>query len=131
MRFAVEPLMNAGNFVTYHSDGDIRAMLPDIADSGFKGLHPLEPKAHMDPVDLKPKWGDRFILFGGLCQVSVLPYGTVEDVRSEVRRLLDGAAKSGGYFIGSSGMAGPDIPPENAIAWIEEAREYGRKFGGQ
>ncbi|MFH1676931.1 MAG: uroporphyrinogen decarboxylase family protein [bacterium] len=131
MRFGVEPLMNAGIFVTYHSDGDIRAILPDIAESGFKGLHPLEPKAHMDPVELKQKWVDRFVLFGGLCQVSVLPYGTEEEVRSEVRRLLDGTAHGGGYFIGSSGMTGPDIPPENAIAWIEEAREYGRKFGGE
>ncbi|GAF89115.1 unnamed protein product, partial [marine sediment metagenome] len=42
--------------------------------------------------------------------------------------LLDGTAASGGYFIGSSGMTGPDIPPENAIAWIEEAKEYGRRF---
>ncbi len=129
MRRAVEPLMRAGVFVTYHSDGDIRELLGDIADSGFRGLHPLEPKANMDPVEIKRDWGDRFILFGGLCQVSVLPFGTEKEVRAEVRRLLDGAAPDGGYFIGSSGMTGPDIPPENAVAWIEEAREYGQRFG--
>lgn len=127
--WALEPLFDAGIFVVYHSDGDLREILDDIAEAGFKGLHPLEPKAHMDPADIKPKWGDRFILIGGLCQVSVLPYGSEREVRAEVRRLLDACGPGGGYFIGSSGMCGPDIPPENAIAWIEEAREYGKRFG--
>jgi len=129
MRWAVEPLMDAGVFVIYHSDGDIRDLLDDIADCGFRGLHPLEPKAGMDAPSIKSEWGDRFVLFGGLCQVSVLPFGTEDEVRAEVRRLLDQTADGGRYFIGSSGMTGPDIPPENAIAWIEEAKEYGRRFG--
>jgi len=129
VKWALEPLFDAGIFVVYHSDGDLRGMLDDIADAGFKGLHPLEPKANMDPSDIKPKWGDRFVLVGGLCQVSVLPYGTVDEVRREVRRLLDAAAPGGGYFIGSTGMCGPDIPAENAVAWIEEAKEYGVRFG--
>jgi len=128
MRFTVEPLMDAGILVIYHSDGDVRALYRDIADVGFRGQHPLEPKANMDPVKIKKEYGDLFILFGGLCQVSVLPFGTVEEVRAEVRRLLDGT-KGRGYFIGSSGMTGPDIPPENALAWIDEAKEYGRKSG--
>ena len=125
MKWAVEPLMDAGIFCVYHSDGDIRLLLNDIYDAGFKGLHPLEPKASMDACDIKYKFGDKFILFGGLCQVSILPFGTEDDVRSEVRRLIDGAASGGGYFIGSSGMTGPDIPPENALAWIDEAKIYG------
>ena len=129
VRWALEPLMDAGIFVTYHSDGDIRPMLGDIADAGFRGLHPLEPRANMDAVEIARDWKDRFILFGGLCQVSILPFGMEEEVRAEVRRLMDGTAPGGGYLIGSSGMTGPDIPPENAIAWIEEAKKYGEKFG--
>jgi len=129
MKFAVEPLMEAGKFVIYHSDGNIRDLYHDIADAGFKGQHPLEPKSDMDVVDLKIDYGDLFIYFGGLCQVTVLPFGTVDEVRAEVRRLLDGAAPGGGYFVGSSGMCGPDVPADNAIAWIEEAKEYGKKFG--
>ena len=125
VRRAIQPLMDAGIFVIYHSDGDIRALLDDIADCGFKGLHPLEPKANMDPLDIKPRWGERLVLFGGLCQVTILPFGTEAEVRAEVRRLIDGASPGGGYFIGSSGMCGPDIPPENAIAWVEEAKSYG------
>jgi len=126
VRWAVQPLMDAGIFVTYHSDGDIRVMLDDIAAAGFKGLHPLEPKSNLDPPDIKKKWGDNFILFGGLCQVSVLPFGTEDEVRSEVRRLIDDAAYDGGYFLGSSGMCGPDIPLQNALAWIDEAKNYGK-----
>jgi len=129
IKWALEPLFEAGVFVVFHSDGDLRSMLEDIADAGFRALHPLEPKANMDPVDLKPEWGDRFVLIGGLCQVSVLPYGTEQEVRAEVRRLLDGAAPGGGYFIGSTGMCGPDVPAENAVAWIEEAAGYGEKYG--
>lgn len=128
VKWATEPLMDAGIFVTYHSDGDIRALLGDIADAGFRGLHPLEPRSNMDATVIAKEWKDRFILFGGLCQVSILPFGTEDEVRREVRRLLDGAAPGGGYFIGSSGMTGPDVPAENAIAWIEEAKEYGKKF---
>jgi uroporphyrinogen decarboxylase len=124
MRWSIEPLINAGIFIIYHSDGNIRALLDDIADSGFKGLHPLEPKSNMDPPSILEQWGDKFVLIGGLCQVSVLPYGTESEVRAEVRRLLDSTSRGGGYFIGSSGMCGPDIPMENALAWIDEAKSY-------
>ena len=129
MRWAIEPLIDAGIFMVYHSDGDCRAILQDIVESGFKGLHPLEPKAKMDAVEIKQEWGDRFVLFGGLCQVDVMLHGSEEEIRAEVRRLLDGAIVGGGYFIGSSGMTGHDIPAENAIAWIDEAKKYGEKFG--
>jgi uroporphyrinogen decarboxylase len=129
MLWAVEPLINAGIFVIYHSDGNIRSLLDVLSEAGFKGLHPLEPKSDMDAPDIKKSWGDKFLLFGGLCQVSILPFGSEEEVRAEVRRLLDGAADGGGFFIGSSGMCGPDIPLENAIGWINEASEYGKRYG--
>jgi uroporphyrinogen decarboxylase len=53
-----------------------------------------------------------------------LPYGTVEDVRREVRERIEVMARGGRYILASMHFLMDDVPPENVLAMYEEARSY-------
>ena len=53
----------------------------------------------------------------------LLPHGTPQTVRDEVRRLMDEVGRDGGFIISPSHDMPSDIPIENMIALIETVRE--------
>lgn len=55
----------------------------------------------------------------------VLPFGSPEEVRMEVRKRIDDLAQGGGYVLGPVHNIQPEVRPENVCAMYEEAREYG------
>ncbi len=54
------------------------------------------------------------------------PEGSEEEVREAVRETIRTAAPGGGYIISSSNSIHPGVKPENYIAMIKAAREFGR-----
>jgi uroporphyrinogen decarboxylase len=56
----------------------------------------------------------------------VLPFGTPEDVRAEVRRRIQDLAPGGGYILASVHCIQPDVPLENIIAMLDEAKVAGK-----
>ncbi len=96
--------------VMFHSDGDIRAVLDDLVDIGIDAINPIEPRAGMDVLALREKYGRRLALVGGLCNSLILPQGTAEEVRNHVLRVLQ-AGQGGGLVIGAHSI-GPDISQE-------------------
>ena len=52
--------------IVYHSDGDIRKVIPLLIDAGVRCIQPLESKANMDLLELKREYGDRLVLMGGV-----------------------------------------------------------------
>lgn len=44
--------------VFLHTDGDIRTLLPQIADCGFDGLQSLQPSANVDILAVKRQYGN-------------------------------------------------------------------------
>ncbi|MBI4578374.1 MAG: hypothetical protein HY718_01635, partial [Planctomycetes bacterium] len=67
--------------VILHSDGDVRAFLPDLLQSGISALHPIERRAHMSLSELKRRYGGRLALCGNVDTKEVLSRGTPEQVR--------------------------------------------------
>ena len=51
-----------------------------------------------------------------------MPYGTPDDVRREVRQLLD-LGREGGFILSPAHSVEGDVPLENMLAFIEEVRE--------
>lgn len=91
--------------VLYHSDGDIRALLDMFVDVGVDVIHPMEPRAGMDVVELRKRYGDSLAFVGGLCNTRVLPTGTDAEVRDHVLHVLS-AGKEGGLVIGCHSIGG-------------------------
>ena len=60
--------------VAYHTDGDVREVLPELAEIGIDVLNPVQP-ACMDPAWLKREHGDRFLFWGSM----VLPAALLGD----------------------------------------------------
>jgi uroporphyrinogen-III decarboxylase len=61
----------------------------------------------------------------GLLPMSLLVAGSVDDVKSYCRKLIDTLAKDGGYIMGPAAGSLEDAKPENVRAMFEFTREYG------
>ncbi len=111
--------------VMKHSDGNLYPILDELINLGFDGLHPIEPGV-MDLKKVKELYGDRIFLRGNVDCVHVLPYGSEEDVRKDVRRCIDAAAEGGGFILSDSNSLHSNVKTENIRIMVDEARKYGR-----
>jgi uroporphyrinogen decarboxylase len=100
-------------------------MLDALIDLGIDGLNPIEPQV-MDLADVKRRYGHRVYLQGNVDCTWILPYGTEEDVRRDVRRCIDAAAKGGGFVLAESNSMHPNVKFENILIYVDEARKYGK-----
>ena len=74
--------------VFHHDDGSCRAFLPDLVEMGIDILNPIQWNCPgMDRAELKREFGDRLCFHGGVDNQHILPFGTPEEVRAEVRAL--------------------------------------------
>jgi len=108
-----------------HSHGQIMDLVPDLVDCGVDILNPVLPLDNMDPVRLKAHFGDRLSFEGGIDIEHVLPFGTLDEVRDHVRRVIDILGPGGGYLFKAQAIS-PVIPAEHVITTYELALEYGR-----
>ena len=111
--------------VLKHSDGNLYPILDDICNTGIDGLHPIEPGL-MDLADVKARYGSKLCLLGNVDCKYALPYGNEEDVRKDVRRCIDAAAKGGGFILASSNSIHSNVKVDNVYTMIDEARKYGK-----
>ena len=110
--------------VGFHSDGDVRAILPGLVDAGISILNPVEPRANMDVVQLRQRYGHKLTFVGGLCNTLILPTGSPDEVRKHVEHVLS-AEDGGGLIIGSHSIS-TDIPLERYDLLMEILHEHGR-----
>lgn len=110
-----------------HSCGSLYEILPDLIEIGVQILNPVQTHAtNMDPVRLKTEFGKNLTFWGGVDIQEVLPYGTPEQVRDEVKHLFETLGKGGGWVLGPSHNIQPEVPPENIIAMYRAGREVAR-----
>jgi uroporphyrinogen decarboxylase len=114
--------------IFYHSDGNIYPLLGDLVEIGIDLLNPVQVNAGDmgDTARLKREFGDRLAFCGAIDTGWVLPFGTPEDVRAEVRRRIKDLGPGGGYILASVHCIQPDVPLENIIAMLDEAKIAGR-----
>ena len=111
--------------VVKHSDGNVGAILEDLTEIGFDGIHPLQPQS-MDLGDVKRRFGDRLCMVGNIDCAFLLPFGSQGDVELAVRQAIAAASADGGYILSSSNSIHPGCRPENVIAMFEACRAHGR-----
>ncbi|MBA7603541.1 hypothetical protein ES703_10654 [subsurface metagenome] len=114
-------------FVHFHCCGSIYKLLPDFIELGVDVIHPVQVAAKdMDSSILAPEFGDRLSFWGGIDTQKVLPTGTTEEVKAEVRQRIRDFAPGGGYILSAVHDIQPDVPVKNIIAMYEAGKEYGR-----
>ncbi len=115
--------LNPDVYVFFHSDGNLTDVMDDLIEIGFQVIDSIQPEC-MDPARTKERFGARCTLHGCGSLQHVLPFGTPDDCRAEVRMLVDQCGRDGGLVLRPSNMIGFDVPPDNVIAWYETAMEY-------
>ena len=111
--------------VFLHTDGDIRAALDNIVDCGFDGLQSLQPSAGMDIAEVKRRYGDTLCLMGNLDLDRLMPFGTPEEIETQVRWLCESIGPGGGFILSTCNILINAIPPQNALAMSRAAEKYG------
>lgn len=108
-----------GKFLTFHSDGNLSRILPWLVEMGFSAVHPVEPYAN-DIYALKRQWGQQITLMGNI-DITLLRFGTPEEIRTDVRQHLAGLGPDH-YIVSSSNSLIQDITAENFLAMTETVR---------
>ena len=111
-----------GKKVFYHTDGASEALIQPLIDCGIDVLNPIQHACPgMETARLKKKYGNRVIFHGGVDNQRVLPFGSPDDVRAEVRMLLAtlGGGKEG-FICCSCHNVQAGTPLENVLAMIDE-----------
>lgn len=111
-----------------HSCGSVRAFLEDFIEAGFDILNPVQCSAAcMDPAELKEEFGGRLTFWGGGVDTQhTLPFGTPEEVRSQVRERIRILGRNGGFVFNPTHNVQAGIPVENLLALYESVKEAGR-----
>lgn len=108
----------------YHSDGDIRPLIPDLIEIGFDILNPIQPEC-MDPAELKRQYGDRLAFWGCIGTQTTMPFGSPDDVREAVRWTIENVGHHGGLLVAPTHVLEPDVPWENVRALAEAVDQFG------
>jgi uroporphyrinogen-III decarboxylase len=108
--------------VAYHTDGDVREVIPDLIEIGIDVLNPVQP-ACMDPAELKRAYGDKLLFWGSIDEQDTLPFGSADDVREEIRLRLSTIGRGGGLILGPTHHVQLDTPLDNFWAMVNTIRE--------
>jgi uroporphyrinogen decarboxylase len=94
---------------------------------GVDIVNPIQITAlNMSTAELKSAWRDRVVFWGGGCDTQyVLPFGSEEEVRSEVRTRIRDLAPGGGFVFSQVHDIQANTPPKNIVAMIEAVKDYG------
>jgi uroporphyrinogen decarboxylase len=121
----LEVAQQYGKPVMYHCDGSIRRLIPELLDLGVTLLNPVQTNARdMEPSGLKESFGQRLSFHGGVDITELLPKGSPDEVREQVRQLVDVLGAEGGYVLAPSHHIQADTPVENVLAMYETALRY-------
>jgi len=120
----IEPAMNAGKPVMFHSDGKIDDIVPWLIDIGVDCIHPMDPYG-IDYREYKKKFGRNICLAGNIDIEFPLAHGTPEDVEKDVKEHMEALKPGGGYVAACSHSIVNYIPHENYQAMINAIHRYG------
>jgi len=112
-----------------HSCGNIELFIPDFIEIGLDVLHPIQ-KYTMEERQIAEKYGDKLCIWAGFDVQRTIPYGTPEEVRAEVRHMMDTYYRPEGRLIMAAGNAlTPDTPLASLEALLDETICYGAIVG--
>jgi len=114
--------------VFFHTDGDVVDLIPDFIEMGVDILNPIQTSAGRmsDLAALKARFGKHMVFCGGVDTSRILPHGTPDEVRREVRRVIELLGPGGGYMVASVHTIMNDVPAANILAMVDAVEECGQ-----
>jgi uroporphyrinogen decarboxylase len=114
-------------YLMLHTDGFVSPFIPDFIEMGIDILNPVQISAiGMETKDLKQEYGQDISFWGAGCESQeILPFGSPQEVRQDVKRRMEDLAPGGGFVFSSVHNIQTEVPPENIVALFEAAKEFG------
>jgi uroporphyrinogen decarboxylase len=116
----------SGYSVMLHACGSIYEFIPDIVACGFDILNPVQISArNMDPEHLKSRFGGDICFWGGGVDTqNILPFGSADEIRRQVRSNVDIFSRGGGFVFNPVHNVQAGVSPESvASAYYEALRK--------
>jgi uroporphyrinogen decarboxylase len=114
-----------------HSCGDNSIFIDDFIDIGMDILDPLQSKAGTMSRKLLAGYKGRIAFHGGIDTQEVMPYGSANEIKEEVKDAIRHLASPSGFIIAPAHHLLGDIPSENIITLRDAALEYGQLKDGK
>jgi uroporphyrinogen decarboxylase len=113
--------------VFFHTDGDVFDLIGDFIEIGVDILNPVQTSAGKmaDLEGLKKNYGKQLVFCGAVDTQHVLPDGKPEEVRQEMKRVINILGEAGGYMVASVHTIMNEVPPENILAMVDATLEFG------
>ena len=114
-------------YIFYHTCGACKPLIPYLIEEGVDILNPVQVSAEgIDTKELKQEFGKDLTFWGGGVDTQhVLPFGSPQEVKDEVKRRIDDLAPDGGFVFNTVHNVQSDVSPENYMAMWEALQEYG------
>jgi len=110
--------------IAWHSCGSIVPIIRDFIDIGLDVLNPIQPKANgMEARFLKQNYGDELVFFGGVDVQELLPFGSPDEIKREIKQRISILGENGGYIVARAHNIQDDTPVENVLAFFEAVKE--------
>ncbi len=120
----VSAVKNAGGYCIKHTDGDIRKIMDQLVGTGLDCLGPLEPVPGMELEGVLGRYPGKIAVMGNI-NVDLLCRGSGEEVRRATKELLAKTSAIGPHILSSANTITSSVKPENFLAMIDTAREFG------
>lgn len=116
-----------GAVTMFHSCGSSSWAYEDFIEIGLDVVETLQPEAKdMAPTYLKKTFGDRIAFHGCISTAGPLAYGSVDDVKQNVKETLEIMMPGGGYMLSPTHCIQDNTPTENVLALYEAGEAFGR-----
>ena len=113
-------------YIMMHNCGSIYQFLPDLIECGIDIINPVQITAKdMEPEKIKSEFGTDICFWGGGVDTQyVLPFGTEEDVRRQVRENAEIFSKGSGYVFNPVHCIQANVPARNIITAFDEINRF-------
>jgi len=123
---AIEPLLKAGVKLIWHCDGNLSQMVPRLLEAGLSGFQGFQYEDGMDYEKIcrmKTREGNSLIIIAGVSVTRTLPLGKPDDIRREMKWLVEQGPNTG-LFLGASSSIAPGVPWENIKTLVDGLKYY-------
>lgn len=103
------------------SDGDMNPVIDAFLDAGVNCMHPMEPAANMDIVQIRQKYGTRLAFYGGIDKHIIRQ--SKDDILAELEYKIPPMVKTGGCVLALDHRIPAGTPLDNYRFYILKAWE--------
>ena len=103
------------------TDGDINAVIPALLETGVNCIHPMEPAANMDIVEIRHTYGNILAFYGGIDKHVIRR--SKEEILAELEYKIPPMVASGGCVLALDHRIPNGTPLENYRFYVEKAWE--------